>query len=77
MPLTFANPQDYEKVSGDDLISIVGLDKISPGKSVEMVAKNPNTGNTTRIELNHTLNDTQIAWFKAGSALNWISKQKL
>jgi aconitate hydratase len=77
LPLTFANPQDYDKLTGDDLVSIVGLPGISPGKSLEMIVKNTITGNVTKIELNHTLNETQIAWFKAGSALNWISKQKL
>jgi len=75
LPLTFAQPEDYNKISGDDLASIIGLNSLAPGKSLQMQTKNPKTGKVTNIELNHTLNDSQISWFKAGCALNFISKQ--
>ncbi|VDK44952.1 unnamed protein product [Anisakis simplex] len=69
LPLTFANPSDYDKIQPDDKISLIGLSLLSPGKAVKCELKHSN-GTTEEIWLNHTFNEQQIEWFKAGSALN-------
>lgn len=71
LPLTFVDPTDYDKVSSDDRISIIGLSELAPGKTVTMKVKKKE-GTTVDIFLNHSLNNEQIEWFKAGSALNKI-----
>ncbi|KAJ8922957.1 hypothetical protein NQ315_001503 [Exocentrus adspersus] len=69
LPLTFANPSDYDKVQPTDKISLKGLKNLAPGKPVECVIKHAD-GSSDKILLNHSLNELQIEWFKAGSALN-------
>jgi aconitate hydratase len=69
LALTFDNPNDYDKIKPDDKISLVGLDKFSPSEPIECRIKHSN-GQTETIKLNHTFNEAQIGWFKAGSALN-------
>ena len=69
LPLTFAKPSDYDKIKPDDKVSLVGLKQLSPGKPVKCIIKHSNNS-TEEISLNHTLNEGQIEWFKAGSALN-------
>jgi len=69
LPLTFANPSDYEKIRVDDSISLVNLAELAPGRPIAAVINHAD-GREDRIQLNHTLNDEQIEWFKAGSALN-------
>lgn len=69
LPLTFANPADYDKVRPDDRVSIVGLGSFAPGKPLKCVLKHSD-GSKDEFELNHTFNEQQIEWFKAGSALN-------
>jgi aconitate hydratase len=69
LPLTFADPADYEKIRVDDRISIVGLAGLTPGSPVTAVIHHSN-GDEEKITLKHSLNDEQVAWFKAGSALN-------
>jgi len=75
LPLTFANPADYDKISGDDTISIVGLKDLQPGKPLTLKVKSAK-GTEFDVTVNHTFNEGQIEWFKAGSALNFIKKQK-
>ncbi len=74
LPLTFANPSDYDKIQEDDRVSIVGLKNLAPGKQVKMILKHKD-GSEDEIMLNHTMNDAQIEWFKAGSALNLIAEK--
>ncbi|XP_054282114.1 probable aconitate hydratase, mitochondrial [Macrosteles quadrilineatus] len=69
LPLTFANASDYDKIQPGDKISLLGLKDLAPGKPVVCQLKHED-GKTEKINLNHTLNDQQIEWFKAGSALN-------
>ncbi|CAG4975442.1 unnamed protein product [Colias eurytheme] len=69
LPLTFANPADYDKIQPTDKISLLGLNGLAPGKPVECEIKHKD-GSSERIKLNHSLNEQQIAWFRAGSALN-------
>jgi aconitate hydratase len=71
LALTFAGKEDYDKVQEDDSIDIVGLTSFAPGKPLTMVL-NHKDGSKDEITLNHTYNEPQIAWFKAGGALNVI-----
>jgi aconitate hydratase len=70
--LTFANPADYDKISGNDEISLTGLTTFAPGSQFTLTAKKAD-GSTVSVKLNHTFNEGQIAWFKAGSALNQMA----
>lgn len=75
LPLTFANPADYDKVREDDTVDIVGLNTLAPGKPLTGVLHHAD-GSTEKIQLNHSYNAEQIEWFKAGSALNVLKKQE-
>lgn len=69
LALTFANSADYEKVREDDKISVMGLGSFAPGKPLT-VTLDHHDGTKDSFEGNHSYNADQIAWFKAGSALN-------
>lgn len=71
LPLTFADPNDYEKVQEDDLIDIIGLEDFKPGVPLTIVLHHSN-GTEESFKANHTFSEGQIGWFKAGSALNLI-----
>ncbi|CAH1794200.1 unnamed protein product [Owenia fusiformis] len=73
LPLTFADPSDYDRVQPTDKISLVGLADIAPGKPLQCVLKHSD-GSSENITLNHTFNEQQITWFKAGSALNRMAE---
>ena len=73
--LTFADKSDYEKIQEDDTFDFVDLDQFAADKPLTL-AVNHADGSTDKILCNHTYNDTQIEWFKAGSALNLISAQQ-
>lgn len=72
LALTFANPLDYDKIKEDDRLSITGLRTFTPGQPLILVL-NHSDGTTEKIKLNHSYNQSQIEWFKAGSALNLIA----
>jgi aconitate hydratase len=74
LALTFANKEDYNKIQEEDRIDILGLKTFSPGKALSAVLHHSD-GSSEEISLNHTYNQAQIEWFKAGSALNLIRKQ--
>jgi len=74
LALTFDNPEDYNKIHEDDLISINQLNEISPGKPVECNILHTNE-TSEKIILNHSFNDLQTEWFKAGSAMNVLRKK--
>ena len=73
--LTFVNPADYDKIREDDTMDIMGLTAFAPGKNLT-VELNHSDGTTQQFEVAHTYNEGQIAWFKAGSALNLIKMQE-
>ena len=75
LPLTFANPADYDKIQERDRISISGLATFAPGVPLRVTVKHTD-GRTDAFDANHTFNAEQIAWFKAGSALNILRKGK-
>ncbi|GAB3901776.1 aconitate hydratase [Larkinella knui] len=74
LALTFADPDDYGDIREDDTIDILGLTEFSPNGQLT-IRLNHSDGTSEEFQVNHTYNETQIEWFKAGSALNLI-KQK-
>jgi len=75
LALTFVNKDDYDKVREDDRISVTGLKTFAPGRNL-IVTLRHGDGTTDTLEAAHTYNDVQIAWFRAGSALNYSSQDK-
>jgi aconitate hydratase len=69
LALTFADLTDYSKIMEDDRISITGLNNIKPKKSVNCVLHHID-GREEEISLLHSYNESQLDWFRAGSALN-------
>lgn len=74
LALTFANENDYDLIQEDDTINFIDLVEFAPGKqlNVELVHVD---GTKDIIKLNHTYNEQQIGWFRAGSALDLIRQQ--
>jgi len=71
LALTFAKPGDYDLVREDDRIDILGLSTFRPGEPLRIVLKHSD-GSRDEIQVNHTYNEQQIEWFRAGAALNLI-----
>ncbi|TLY27718.1 MAG: aconitate hydratase [Nitrospirae bacterium] len=72
LPLTFADPKDYDKIEQQDRISVVGLKSLAPGKPVQVIIYKAD-GKDVMIQANHSMTEQQIAWFRAGSALNALN----
>lgn len=72
LALTFANEADYDKIQEDDTINFIDLVEFAPGKPLTLEFVHSD-GSKDVIKVNHTYNDSQIEWFKAGSALNLIA----
>jgi aconitate hydratase len=75
LALTFDNKADYDLIEEDDQIDILGLTTFAPGKPLQVRLRHAD-GDTDLITVNHTYNEGQIGWFKAGSALNLIKLQE-
>jgi aconitate hydratase len=69
LALTFRDPADYDRLSEDDRLSLVGLADLCPGKPVECRVAHAD-GTAEKLMLNHSYSDHQLEWFRAGSALN-------
>ena len=69
LALTFADKDDYKKIREEDKISIIGLKDFAPGQPLVAILYHAD-GSEESFFVNHTYNDLQIKWFKAGSALN-------
>ncbi len=74
LAVTFNNKEDYEKILEEDTIDVIGLTSFSPNTPLTLVLNHAN-GSKEEIIVNHTYNQQQIDWFKAGAALNIIRKQ--
>jgi aconitate hydratase len=72
LPLTFADPKDYDRFEQADRVSVVGLQALAPGRPVEVRIVKPD-GRTVTIQTRHSLTEEHIGWFRAGSALNALS----
>jgi aconitate hydratase len=71
LPLTFADPEVYDRVLEDDKISVLGLADLHPDAPVRCMLHHAD-GTTEEFTCNHTMSDEHIAWFRAGGALNVI-----
>ncbi len=69
LPLTFADPKDYDRFEATDRVSITGLASLAPGRPVEVVLHKAD-GKEVKIKTEHSMTEPQIRWFIAGSALN-------
>jgi aconitate hydratase len=74
LALTFVNNADYDKFQEDDTIDVLGLDKFAPGSTFDIVLTHKD-GSTDTIKAKHSYGAGQIAWFRAGSALNLIRER--
>lgn len=70
VPLTFANPDDYELIGEDDRLNVLNLPPV-PGQPVHCQIVKPD-GTVIDFECAHTFSDEQVEWFRAGSALNIV-----
>ncbi len=75
LALTFAEPATYDAIGEDDRLSITGLSDLAPDRSIRCVISRPD-GSEVEFEATHSMNDTQIEWFRAGSALNIIRQDQ-
>jgi len=75
LALTFKNPADYDLIQEDDRLDIHGLNNFAPNVTLKLIIKHQD-GTEDSCELNHSFNEAQIEWFKAGSALNLIAAQQ-
>jgi aconitate hydratase len=73
LALTFANKEDYDKIRENDTIDILGLTSFTPGMPLQVVLHHED-GSSDTITVNHSYNEQQIEWFKAGGALNIIRR---
>jgi len=71
LALTFANPEDYNRIREDDSIDVIGLEAFMPDKLLQLILHHSD-GSIDDILAKHTYNEAQIDWFKAGSCLNFI-----
>jgi aconitate hydratase len=69
LPLTFADPADYDRLEQNNRVSVLGLAALAPGQPLTLSIKKGD-GRMEPIQARHTLTDEQIGWFRAGSALN-------
>ena len=74
LPLVFANAADYETARETDRVSVTGLAGLAPGKPVRVIFHHED-GSESPVETRHTLSAEQIAWFRAGSALNLLRQK--
>jgi aconitate hydratase len=75
LPLVFADPADYEAARETDRVSVTGLAGLAPGKPVRVLFQHAD-GSQSAVETRHTLSAEQIAWFRAGSALNLLRQKR-
>ncbi|KQC29585.1 aconitate hydratase [Flagellimonas eckloniae] len=74
LALTFVNESDYDLIQEDDTFNFVDITDFAPGKQLTLEVVHAD-GSTDTIKVNHTYNDSQIEWFREGSALNVIKKE--
>ncbi len=72
--LTFNDKADYDKIQEDDVVNFLDLDQFAPGKPLTLEFVHAD-GSKDTVIANHTYNEQQIGWFKAGSALNLIAAE--
>ena len=72
--LTFSKESDYDLIQEDDTFNFIDIAEFAPDKqlTIEIVHKD---GSKDTIKVNHTYNQSQIDWYREGSALNVIKKE--
>ncbi len=73
LALTFQSPNEYDRIREDDRISLVGLREMAPGKPVRCLIQHAD-GTAEELQLNHSYSESQLEWFRVGSALNLFHK---
>jgi aconitate hydratase len=71
LTLNFEDLADYNRILEDDLISIIGLEELSPGKPITCILYHKD-GTEEVLLLKHSYNESQLEWFRSGSALNML-----
>jgi aconitate hydratase len=71
LALTFGNPADYDRIQETDRVSLIGLENLAAGKPITCHLHHAD-GSQESIQLQHTFNEAQAGWFKAGAALNLL-----
>ena len=74
LALTFVNAEDYDKIQEDDTFDFINLESFAPNTPLQILITHAD-GTTDTILANHTYNEQQIGWFRAGSALNLIAEE--
>ncbi len=72
LPMTFADPANYDQIDQEDRVSVTGLSELAPGKPVS-VTIHKKDGTEITIQANHSMTEQQVKWFRAGSALNALN----
>mgnify|MGYP001217572994 CR=1 FL=1 len=73
LPLTFADPADYDRIPPDATVDLK-LTELAVGKPVTLTV-HPKNGQSFDVQLTHTFNESQLEWFRDGSALNTMAKK--
>jgi aconitate hydratase len=73
LPLTFADPADYDRIPPDATVDLL-CTELAVDKPVTLRV-HPKDGPSFDVKLNHTFNESQIEWFKDGSALNTMARK--
>ena len=76
LALTFVDAADYEKVRETDRVSLTGVDRLAPKVPLTAVFHHED-GSTDEVQVKHTLNEEQVEWFRAGSALNELRRERI
>jgi aconitate hydratase len=69
LALTFADPADYDRIGQCDRLSLLALAELAPNQPVACLVRHED-GATETLRLTHSYSASQLAWFRAGSALN-------
>ncbi|MBN1199955.1 MAG: aconitate hydratase [Bacteroidales bacterium] len=76
LALTFTDPNDYGRIREDDTANVEGLEQFSPGVPLTIRLYHSD-GSAEALSVDHSYNELQIEWFRAGSALNFMKHQRL
>ncbi len=72
LPMTFADPANYDQIEQEDRVSVTGLSELAPGKPVSVIIHKKD-GKEITVQANHSMTEQQVKWFQSGSALNALN----
>ena len=73
LPLTFVNPEAYDKIQPTDFVDLIGVEQLAEGSEITLVAKHKD-GSEDKIPLTHTFNAGQIQWHRHGCVVALTSR---